>query len=334
MFSQEEFAQEVWGEFIELAEDPQEVVWGDAVGPVHLIDPAMDQYGPHLQDELDMQEWQKLACAAFPQGAIDDHGKAETCLRLQRKTTPSGGIYYTAIMANSWGQHDYKEMEEAPRPTRKAKPRELPESEEPGTSAPIREIKTRIQITLKRKSKNVRGETGNFVVYQVKAADLKRMFEPLLSTYPKQRKSEQVVRVQFTEYRISGGNYRKECGANLNLHNAKVSVIVAYIHDAIKRHKWDYTSTVGERKGQAIGLLIAQEVAKSPAAMSADQFYDPQKHSGLWCLCKIKDGKSLVLETASEVAPIVLSRGKNDGFTYIINPKGGMLLPDKTKMLN
>jgi len=333
MFDQEELVQEVWGEFTELTEDPQEIVWGDVVGTANLIDPAMDQYGPHLQDELDMQEWQKLACTAFPQGAINDHGKAETCLRLQRRTTWRGGVYYMATVACSGGQYDYEEMEKAPRQTKKTRLRESPKPEEPGTHATVGEIKTRIQVTLKRKSKNVRGETGNFVVYQVHAADLKRMFEPLLSVYPKQRKSEQVVRVQFTEYKISGGSYRKECGANLNLHNAKVLVIVEYIHNAIKQHKWNYTSTVGQRVGEIGDILIAQEVAKFPA-VSTDQFYDPEKHSGLWCLCKIKDKKSLVLKTAPEVANIVLSRKKYSEFTYIINPKGGILMSKEVGQLN
>jgi hypothetical protein len=284
----------------------------------------MDQYGPHLQDEVDMQEWQKLACTAFPQGSISDHGKVETCVRLQRRATWNGGVYYKATMANSWGQYDYEEMEKIPRPVKK-RSRQSVEPEPPGTVALVEEVKTRIQITLKRKSKNVRGETGNFVVYQVRAADLKRIFEPLLDTYPKQRKSEQVVRVQFTEYRISGGSYRKERGANLNLHNAEVPAIVDHIHGTIKRHKWDYTSTVGERKGSVKSVLIAQEVAKSPVAISS-RFYNREGFKGLWCLCRIQDGKSLVLESAKEIASVVLSRSKHQGFTYIVNPSGKILL--------
>jgi hypothetical protein len=322
MFEREEIAQEVWGEPNTLHEN----LLGGVVGVDGLIDPLMDYHGIRLSEEVDMQEWQKAACVSFlPPSILDRHGD-ETCLRIRRVNNGHGRFYFRVQSADRWSRFDLAEMSESP--IEESISRELPPPEEPDTPALVKEVKTRVQITLKKHTRNVRGQTGNFVVYQVKAADLKHMFEPLLNTYPKVRGARQIVRVQFTEYRISGGNYRKECGANLNLHNAEVATIVSHIHDVIKRHKWDYTSTVGERKNGVGGILIAQEVAKSPAAIS-HEFYDREIYGGRWCLCRIKDGKSLVLRASKEVDSIILERSKHTDFTYIVNPKGGILMLER-----
>ena len=318
MFDPEDLEEEIKEQFAELTEDPQEVVWDGFVHPINLTDYAMDQYGPTLSDEVDLQEWHKLAATSLPQNKIRDYGKLETCLRVQRVSTDGGQdhFYYKAYMANSWGQFDLAEMEKLSR-IFFPKPARMPRISSE-LLALDKEIKTRIQITLKRDSKNVRGNTGNFVVYQVKAADLHSMFSSLLEQYPKIRGSAQVVRVQFTEYRLDGGSYLKQCGANLNLHNADVSDIQLHIYNVLKDRDWNYTSTVVESNVEA-------EMLNIPAAVFQDNYYNKEKYAGKWCLCKVSDAKSLVLETSDEVSEVLPLQNKYDCFTYIMNPIGNLV---------
>jgi hypothetical protein len=325
MFNQEELRQEVQEDFTELVGDFHDNLMSGVVGTDGVTDPLMDYHGMRLNEEIDIQEWQKIACTAFLPPSILVRHDDETCLRLRRVDNGFGRFYFRIQSASRWGEHDLEEMS---RSSIKSVPRKLPPSENPNTPALDKDVKTRVQITLKKGSKNVRGQTGNFVIYQVKAADLRQIFEPLLEIYPKNRNSPQTVRVQFTEYRISGGSYRKECGANLNLHNAKVAGIVAYIHNVINKREWDYTSTAGERKDMTEGVLITQEIAKSPAAIS-QKFYDKERYNGMWCLCKIERGKSFVLGTSKDIAKIVLERSKYSGFTYVINPNGNILMSEE-----
>jgi len=339
MFDPEDLEEEVREQFAELTEDPQEIVWGDYIHPIDLTDYAMDQYGPALSDEVDLQEWHKLATTFLPQNQIKDHGKLETCLRVQRVScgvTGSGKdrFYYKAYIANSWGQFDLAEMEKLPR-INVPKPARMPKPVPSETLAsPVldTEVKTRIQITLKRNSKNVRGNTGNFVVYQVKASDLHLMFSSLLDKYPKVRDSAQVVRVQFTEYRLDGGNYLRECGANLNLHNADVSDVQLHIYSVLKAGDWKYTSTVVENKNDVtMTNEVLQEFANLgvgmlnvPAAVSQD-YYDKEKYAGKWCLCKMSDAKSLVLAASDEASEVLPLQNNYNCFTYVINPTGTLV---------
>jgi len=312
--------EEVQGEFTALAATPQENLMGGVVGVNCLADPLIEQYGPQLQDEFDLQAWQSIACESFLEP--DVQYLRGHCLRV-RRIDSEGRPYYRTQYFESWSKADLEEMSMAP--VKEPVPRQLPTPEEPNTPALDDDVKTRIQVTLQRNSKYVRGSTGNFVVKRVKAGVLCQLLNVLLETYPKVKGSCQIVRVQFTEYRDEGGNYRKECGANLNLHNAEVTSVVAFIHTAILKNDWDYTSTVGERKSGIAGILISKHAADVPAAV---EYYDKESHSGVWCLCRIQDGKSLVLDTAPTVESIAVKHFTQSAFTYIINPKGKVIKVD------
>ncbi len=311
-----DISEEIQEEFTDLITIPQENSMG-VVGINCLADPLVEQYGPHLNDEFDLQVWQSIACESFPEPDVQYlYGH---CLRVRRIDSKSRSYYRTQYF-ESWGKDDLRDMSMSP--VKETISRPLPPSEGPNIPALDDDVKTRIQITLQQKSKYVRGSTGNFVVKKVKAAVLYRLLNVLLETYPKVKGSNQVVRVQLTEYRDDGGNYRKKCGDNLNLHNAEIAPVIAFIHTIILKNDWDHTSTVDEHKTKTTEVLTSRQVADVPAAI---EYYDKKQHAGKWCLCKIQDGKSLVLDAASTVESIAIKHFTQSTFTYIINPKGKVI---------
>jgi hypothetical protein len=124
-----------------------------------------------------------------------------------------------------WSDRDLEEMSKgSPNTNNNVKPEE-------GSSCKEEEIKTRIQITLKNKGKNVKGHSGNFVVHGIKVCDIMKELSLLRDKYPKMKGAEYTVRVQFTEYK-SGKNIHLN-GGNMNLHNAYVKSVIRIISDRL-----------------------------------------------------------------------------------------------------
>ncbi|MGW8177518.1 MAG: hypothetical protein ACWGQW_01810 [bacterium] len=314
-------------------------IWGQTVDHAALIDPPMEQNGPHLHEEFDMQEWQKLVQLSTPMSEIHDWAEP-TCLRVQRVSTGLGRFYYKAGYYNSWGDYDYQEMENtpAPEPQEGQKVEVQVEVEPPVQDTAVvieEEVKTRMQITLKRQGRNIRGHTGNFVVHGVRAANMVESFSELVESYPKIKRPVQTVRIQFTEYRIDGGAYRSDRGGNMNLHNAEVSTVVAFISArlvssgfSLRGREWVHESQTTERGIKKTGERLA-EIKKIvdglPDAINVtDVPYSNEVHSGMWCLCRIKQGKSWVLSTSGSVSEILEQQKAIEKFTYILNPSGSM----------
>jgi len=336
MFSDQEIE-----EFINEEED----TWRQTVNQTSLIDPPMEQSGPRLHEEFNMQEWQKLVQLSTPMPEIHDYAEA-TCLRVKRISSGLGRFYYRAGYNNSWGDSDLEEMSKTPAPeillgmTPRVEDTEVevskverPKRETPEPDRSIaheKDVKTRMQITLKRQGKNVRGHTGNFVVHGVRASKMVEVLGDLMETFPKIKRSVQTVRIQFTEYRLGGGSYRPERGGNMNLHNAEVGPVIAFITSklasvglTLQGREWTH-----EKKAviKSPGLdQIREIIGELPDAINITNVpYNNSIHGGLWCLCRIRNGGSWVLLASNNVSDILEEQKDIGKFTYVLNQQGSM----------
>lgn len=328
-------------------------IWGETVNHSHLIDPPMEWSGPKLHEEIDMQEWQKLVQLSTPMSEIHDYAEP-TCLRVKRVDTGLGRFYYKAGYYNSWGDADLKEMSEEPAPEipcgvapKVETLEETPEVEqEPEVVAEPEvvteaDVKTRMQITLKRQSRNVRGHTGNFVVHGVRATAMIELLSVLTETYPKTRRPAQTVRIQFTEYRMNSGSYRPERGGNMNLHNAEVGTVLAFISTklvnsrfALRGREWvreEQTTQRGVDNTRQRLSEVRKIIDQLPSAIDTVNVpYDREVHEGLWCLCRIRKGQSWVLSADKDLRKIHNAQAGNPSFTYILNPTGSIHKEQRT----
>jgi hypothetical protein len=299
-----------------------------------LIDPLMDQGCPKLYEEVDLQEWQKLILLSTPMSVVYDVVEP-TCLRVNRVGSGPG---YNSGYYNSWGSYDLKEMcvEPAPEITHfdivKTKP--ISETELSVVVPEIeQDVKTRIQITLKKQGINVRGHTGNFVVYGVSSANMINMLSELYKSFPKVKKAEQTVRIQFFEYKVDSGEYKSDSGGNMNLHNAEVGAVVAFISTtlvskgfSLRGREWVFgeTTSNGIMKTRRHLLNVKKIIDSLPDAFDINNVPYNDVHKGLWCLCRVRNGHSWVLFASESVSEILTEQEKVDKFTYILSPKGSI----------
>lgn len=333
------FSDQEVNEFIEDEFDKDE--WGQVVNHSRLIDPPMDYSGPKLNEEFDIQEWQKLILLSNPMPNIYEK-TYPTCLRVKRINTGLDRFYYQAGYYNSWGDYDLAEMCKELAPvviTKKiieVEPKVEYKIPEHDFSVVLEnEVKTRMQITLKRQGTNVRGHTGNFAVHGMTASNMVSILSDLVEAYPKIKLPAQTVRIQFTEYRVDGGTYRPERGGNMNLHNAEVNTILAFISTklvtvgfTLRDREWVHESQVtseGVAKTSRRLAEIKKIIDKLPDAINiVDVPYSNNIHHGLWCLCRIRSGQSWVLSASSNINEVLGEQKKADKFTYILNPNGSM----------
>jgi hypothetical protein len=342
------FSDQEVNEFVD--EEFDRDIWGQVTDFSRLIDPPMEQSGPKLNEEFDIQEWQKLILLSTPMSKICDKTEP-TCLRVKRVGTGLGRFYYKACYYNSWGDYDLEEM------CKKSIPE--PESFDIGTvksevEAELKipeadsvvlenEVKTRMQITLKRQGANVRGHNGNFVVHGMAATNMIGVLSELVEAYPKIKRPAQTVRIQFTEYRVSSGDYRPERGGNMNLHNAEVNTISAFISTKLvtagftmRGREWVHESQATAESIIKTGSRLAEvkkiidELPNTIDVMNAP--YNKGVHCGLWCLCRIRGGHSWVLSTSRSVEDIFNEQKKIPQFTYILNPNGSMHRKGRTSV--
>lgn len=312
-------------------------IWGQTVDRSQLVDPPMEQSGPHLHEEFDMQEWQKLIQLSTPMSEIHNYAEP-TCLRVKRISTGLGRFYYQAGYFNSWGDDDLEEMSKEPAPEimcgMAPKVEETPEVEPAEEVVIIEEdVKTRMQITLKRQGRNVRGHTGNFVVHGVRASRMIEALSDLMETYPKTRRPPQTVRIQFTEYRVNGGSYCPERGGNMNLHNAEVGTVLAFITTklvnvgfALQGREWVHEQRAAQPTKTGTRLAEIKKIIDDlpDAINTVDVPYDNSTHSGLWCLCRVRNGCSWVLSASGSMEDVLEKQESIDKFTYILNPQGSV----------
>jgi len=324
-FVEDEFCEDNWGQIINLSK---------------LVDPLMEQSGPQLHEEFDMQEWQKLILLSTPMSVVHDRAEP-TCLQVKRISSGSNRFYYKAGYRNSWGDYDLEEMckELAPKvphfDIKVLEDEPIIEVVTHDTSVALEEeVKTRMQITLKRQGVNVRGHTGNFVVHGVTTSSMMNILLNLVESYPKIRHAEQTVRIQFTEYRVGGGAYRPERGGNMNLHNAEVGPVVAFVSTklvsegfSLRNREWVHSSQVtveGVAKTNQRLSEIKKIIDRMPDSIDVTNIPYSNVHKGMWCLCRVRDGRSWVLSASKDVDRVLHEQKEIEKFTYVLNPNGSI----------
>jgi len=71
-------------------------------------------------------------------------------------------------------------------------------------------LKTRIQLTLKHHSKNIKGESANFLIHNIPSEDIYNLLAQSLGEEFSGTRGPYTVRVQLTEY--EKGSYKKSVG--------------------------------------------------------------------------------------------------------------------------
>jgi len=214
----------------------------ETVGFKHFRDDP-EYINPYDSTDVDMQEWHKHWINSTPISNCNSPSPL-TCIRViprKWKNQHGEGKYFVTSENTSWGNNDYEEMENTPfTEIPEGKVREEKSQDDYLTHAPVEtpvkksnEVKTRIQLTLKKQSKNVRGSSDNFVIHGVTVDAILGLVEPIKQDYPKVKHSVQTVRVQLTQYDRSGGNYIKGQGGNAMFHNAEVSTIADRIRSCL-----------------------------------------------------------------------------------------------------
>jgi len=289
MFSEQEINKHICEEF-------KNETWDQEINPLKLVDFFIEQNGSYLYEEIDLQEWQKLNQLSIPISKINNYGDL-TCLRVEKTNELDS---YKVNYYNSWGDYDYEEM---------SKKNFI------SNHSPLNlNVKTRIQVTLKINGKNIKGNTGNFVIHGIKASKMVEELSSLKNIYPKVRKANQIIRVQFTEYKLDGGSYISFKGGNLNLHNAKTSEVVSFIKLKLSSIGFVLNDREWIKKDNSF-----KKINECPNAIPYNKV-----HNGLWCLCKIKNGNSWVISTSNNIQDILNKKKDIKNFTYILNPNGSI----------
>lgn len=211
---------------------------------------------PFLNDEeVDEQDWQAYIQLTTPMAPMADFPC--TCDRVavygrRWKNQYGEGEYevVTVTPAISWGEQDYQYMSYnkceydygfSDKPFLPPPPLAInvPEEKEPplpptvpANTVPEKstDATIRIQLTMKRKGQNIRGQADNFMVHNVSCEKVVQLLEPLRFRYPKN--GHWCVRVQIQK--LVCGKYVG--GGNLQLYGTVVETITQEIRIILEQN--------------------------------------------------------------------------------------------------
>lgn len=223
---------------------PESVNWAHFDRSVMEPDPAT--YG---SDEIDMQEWQRHIQMTTPISEFNQPADP-TCLcvsvtRRRWKNQHANGFYthVNTSMRHRWSDQDLEEMSHNSFEVKDLH-NPLPETPKPPTPAkenqdsyPVQvPSKVRVQISMKQKGKDVKGQYENFEISNIPIEQIFASIQTLLSTFPKCRRKDihYYTRIQL-QNKING---KMQGGRNLSLHNATPQEVAVLLEEIFDRRGW------------------------------------------------------------------------------------------------
>jgi len=153
-------------------------------------------------------------------------------------------------------------------------------------------LKVVVQISQYVDGQFMKGSRAH-TIYGCCAFDVIALLEPLRQKYKKDGKSLYVIRMQISEYRQNKEKYLKQRGGCITLYDVFINDIFKEVGDLL-----DSVESLTERD------------------------YEPQIHSGMWCLCRQSVGSSRVLEISTNPVRLFAAKSKYNYTTYVLNPNG------------